>query len=277
MVAYYLLGRHGCCGFRESLPARHYLERRAAAMSHVRKSVRKVSDDGRFTLWDTPQGRFWVQTRDHFGFVPLLAEQELRVYGPIPKGGVVLDCGANIGDFTRSALADGAATVVSIEISPDNLECLRRNFKDEIAAGRVIVVTDGVWDRDDKMKLYTSKVWGSGIDTVVSHDVSMNEGPEVNLTTIDKIVQRLHLSRVDMIKLDVEGAEFRGLVGARETIRKYRPAIAFDSEDFSMDDVRKIQHELDSVTPGYQLKVGPCIEFRTSIRADIMRFEYQPR
>src|SRR5262249_40376844 len=151
------------------------------------------------------------------------------------------DCGANIGDFTRSALVDGAALVVSIEISPDNLECLRRNFHDELAAGRVVVVSDGVWDGDAKLKLHTSKVFGSGIDTVVLHDEGMNEGPEVNLTTIDKTVARLHLPRVDMIKLDVEGAEFRGLVGARETVRKYHPRVAFDSEDFSMDDVRKIQ------------------------------------
>ncbi|HYL36406.1 MAG TPA: FkbM family methyltransferase [Bryobacteraceae bacterium] len=276
-AARYILGRHGCCGLRESLSAPQYLERRKAAVDHVQNSVHKIAEDGEFTLWDTPQGRFWVQTRDGFGFVPLLAEQELRVYGPIQKGDIVLDCGANIGDFTRSALSDGAASVVAIEISPGNLECLRRNFRDEMSRGHVVVVSDGVWDQDAKMKLYTSRVLGSGIDSVVSHDDRSNEGPDVSLTTIDKIVERLRLPRVNLIKLDVEGAEFRGLVGARETIRKYRPRIAFDSEDFSMDDVRKIQGQLDSVVPGYQLKVGPCIELRNSIRADIMRFEYQSR
>ena len=244
-------------------------------MFHVRDSVRRISTDGRFVEWDTPLGLFWVPARDNMGFVPLLAEQEMRIYGPIQKGESVLDCGANIGDFTRSALTDGAGLVVSIEISPDTIECLRRNFKSEIAAGRVILVTDGVWDRDATMKLYTSKVMGSGVDTVTNHDESTNEGPEVSLTTIDKIVERLHLSKVDVIKLDVEGAEFRGLAGAGETIRKHHPRIAFDSETFTPADVRQIQAELDSIAPGYR-PLASCIDLRTSIRADVIRFEHRP-
>ena len=61
----------------------------------------------------------------------------------VRPGDVVLDCGANIGVFVRESLDAGAKTVVAIEPAPENIECLRRNFKDEIAAGRVIVYPEG--------------------------------------------------------------------------------------------------------------------------------------
>ena len=41
----------------------------------------------------------------------------------------MLDCGANIGVFVRESLDAGAKTVVAIEPAPENIECLRRNFK----------------------------------------------------------------------------------------------------------------------------------------------------
>ena len=65
----------------------------------------------------------------------------------------MLDCGASDGDFTRQALAAGAQTVVSVEISPSSAECIRRNLAAEAAAGRVIVYPKGVWDKDDTLTL----------------------------------------------------------------------------------------------------------------------------
>jgi hypothetical protein len=52
------------------------------------------------------------------------------------------------------ALKHGASKVVAIEPAPINVECLRRNFAAEIAAGRVIVAPVGVWDKDDELPLY---------------------------------------------------------------------------------------------------------------------------
>ena len=87
-----------------------------------------------------------------------LAEQERRIYMAgsvnVNAGDTVLDCGANVGVFTRVALAAGAKQVVAIEPAPDNVACLRRNFASEIAAGRVIVYPKGVWDKDDVLVLH---------------------------------------------------------------------------------------------------------------------------
>ena len=71
----------------------------------------------------------------------------------VKSGDIVLDCGANVGVYTRVALDRGARTVVAIEPAPENIESLRRNFKEEIAAGRVIVYPKGVWDKDEMLIL----------------------------------------------------------------------------------------------------------------------------
>ena len=58
--------------------------------------------------------------------------------------------------YTREALAEGAKLVVAIEPAPENLECLRRNLADEVAAGRVIIYGKGVWDKEDFLTIRVS-------------------------------------------------------------------------------------------------------------------------
>ena len=45
----------------------------------------------------------------------------------------------------------------------------------------------------------------------------------VPVTTVDRFVQQRKLDRVDVIKMDIEGAEELALRGAEQTIREHRP------------------------------------------------------
>ncbi len=80
-----------------------------------------------FVRWQTPFGEFWAPVGTDMRF--LLAEQSLDVYGTaelgVQPGDLVLDCGANVGTFTRKALTAGAERVIAIEPSPRNVYCLR--------------------------------------------------------------------------------------------------------------------------------------------------------
>ena len=62
-----------------------------------------------------------------------------------------------MGLYAKTALASGAKLVVAIEPAPENIECLRRNLAQEIAAGRVIVYPKGVWDKDDTLALHNAR------------------------------------------------------------------------------------------------------------------------
>ena len=54
-------------------------------------------------------------------------------------------------------------------------------------------------------------------------------GIDVRLRRLDSIVAEQALERVDLIKIDVEGQERGVFAGAVETLRRFRPAIVFES------------------------------------------------
>ena len=119
--------------------------------------------------------------------------------------------------------------VVAIEISPASVECLRRNLAPEIAVGRAIVYPKGVWDKNDTLSLNVDDE-NFAANSVVLHAPGARGTVQVQLTTIDQIVNELALLRVDFIKMDVEGAEVNALHGARETLRRFRPRLAIATE-----------------------------------------------
>jgi FkbM family methyltransferase len=241
------------CPFAETMGSMNSVKAIRASTERIRKANRLLREDGDLQEWDTPRGRFWMP-RSSAAMEPLvLAEQENEIYGKGPRavqaGDVVLDCGADIGTFTRTALGHGAGTVVAIEPSPAKEPCLRRNFEKEIAAGRVIVVAKGVWNEESTLKLYDES--GSVVDR------RGTGGVEVQLTTIDKLVADLKLPRVDFIKMDIEGAEKQALAGAHDTIVKFRPRMSIATEHL-FDDAVAIPRTIRDIVPDYKLVCGPC-------------------
>ena len=172
-------------------------------------------------------GSTWVVAKNFNTMSEVLGEQAVEIYGDpvtgVRKGDVVLDGGAHFGGFTRTALDRGAKLVVAIEIAPENIQVLRRNFAKEMEAGRVIVYKKGVWDKDATMVLERKNhTWADQV-------AAAGPGPSVEVTTIDRIVSELRLPTVDFIKLDIEGAERNALAGASETLKRHRPRLAVAS------------------------------------------------
>jgi FkbM family methyltransferase len=222
-----------------------------ATEQKMRAGMRLVKDEGEIQMYDTPRGAFWMPATSAKMMPLVLAEMAEQIYGrgerAVQKGDVVLDCGADIGTFTRSALDRGAAKVVAIEPDPVKAPCLRRNFAKEVAEGRVILVHKGVWNEEGSLKLYG--------DTMVEHHNGV--GVDVPLTTIDKIVAELGLARVDFIKMDIEGAEKPALAGGAATIRKFHPRMSIATEHLP-DDATAIPQAIRAIVPNYREQCGPC-------------------
>src|SRR5262245_28269541 len=233
-----------------------------------------VREDAGLELWDTPKGQFWIPKGNRFVLPFNLAEMELKIYGSgehfVHPGDIVLDCGASDGDFTREALAAGASKVVAIEVAPASAECIRRNLSPEIAAGRVVVYTKGVWDKDDVLTLNVDPT-NFAASSVVLRPATSRPSIQVPLTTLDQIVAELGLPRVDFIKMDIEGAEVRALHGARQTLAKFRPRMAITAEHQPNDEV-DIPAAVRAARPDYKMSCGPCLEGSGRIRADILYF-----
>jgi len=267
-------GRSPVCPISNALQIKAHEQELMRAKDRILGASKLVREESGLELWDTPKGPFWIPKGNRFVLPFNLAEMELRIYfSPrhgIHPGDVVLDCGASDGDFTREALAAGAAKVVSIEIAPASVECIRRNLAEEIAGGRVIVYPKGVWDKDDTLTLNVDDT-NFAANSVVIRPNSAHPAVAVPLTTIDKIVAELKLPKVDFIKMDVEGAEVRALEGARATITKFKPRLSITAEH-GLDDEIAIPAAVRRVRTDYQMECGPCLESQGRIRADVLYF-----
>jgi FkbM family methyltransferase len=270
------VGRSPVCPLKNALQADRNLQLQIQIDNQILRASKIVAKDpAGYLLVETPRGRWWIPEGNEYVLPFNLAEQAREVYGTgenaVRAGDIALDCGANIGDWTRVALDHGARLVVGFEPAPENIESYRRNFQDEIAAGRVVVVPKGVWDKDDILLLKRDPHNSAADSFVMLSDGT--PGVQAPLTTIDKAVAELKLERVDYIKMDIEGAEARALAGARETLRRYHPRLSIAAEHNADDEVR-IPEVVRSLAPGYHMTCGPCLESKNAhIRADVLYFQ----
>jgi FkbM family methyltransferase len=113
---------------------------------------------------------------------------------------VIIDCGANIG-ITSLFLAGRYpnARIYSIEPNEENFELLKRNTANE---PRIVPIHAAVvGDARKNARLSTGRPsWGN---TITEND----QGLEVLAFTVEQICQDHRLARVDLLKVDIEGAE----------------------------------------------------------------------
>jgi len=153
-------------------------------------------------------------------------EFELSLFRASLKPGMVLmDVGANIGYYSLSAASQtqDQATIYAFEPEPGVLASLRDNialnsFKSIKPFDRALADKRGV------LRLNVDQA-NMGKHSLVQADGGNSRQIEIQTLTMDEFVREQGISRVDLIKIDVEGAEGMVLAGARETIAKYGPVI----------------------------------------------------
>ena len=236
------------------------------------RGLRRVASEGALELWRTARGEFWIPAGGVAALTWDLAEQDRDIYGRAPdgvrSGDVVLDCGANIGLFTRKALAAGAGLVVAIEPGPENVACLRKNFAREIEAGRVIVYPKGVWNAEMTLTFHVDPANSAADSFVVRR--SSDKVIEIPVTTIDRLARELNLARVDFIKMDIEGSERQALEGAAATLRNDRPRMAISAYHLA-DDPVKLPTVVEAARSGYQVRCH-CYEQDSGTGPEVMQF-----
>lgn len=270
------VGRSPVCPMSSALAADRNLQMQTRYSYEILAASKVVEEDpSGYHLVDTPKGRWWIPEGNDYVLPYNLAEQAREVYGTsgfaVKPGDIVLDCGANVGVWTRTALDHGAKLVVGFEPAPENIESYRRNFKDEIAAGRVILVPKGVWDKDDVLLLKRDPHNSAADSFVMLSDGT--PGVQAPLTSIDKALAEIKIARVDYIKMDIEGAEERALMGARQTIAAFHPRLSIAAEHGPHDEAH-LQDVVRNLWPGYQFTCGPCLETKDAhVRADVLYFQ----
>lgn len=145
-------------------------------------------------------------------------------------GGTMLDVGANIGLFTIEAAqtVGPSGRVISIEAAPHHA----LSVKNSVALNNmtnVEVVSVAVGDVDGEATLILPHGANYGMFTLGK--VDGNESFSVAVRKIDDIIGE---RRIHFVKMDIEGSEYRALLGARKTLERDRPSILIELNEAAL-------------------------------------------
>ena len=133
-----------------------------------------------------------------------------QVY-PVQRDTVVVDVGANIGLFSLYAAFSGATRVYAFEPNEEAYRCMLRNIERNGFHGRILPHRHAITSRSDDMVIIPK---AASPQNRISHGGVPDGGHEsVRTLSLDDIVRKHSLSRVDLLKMDCEGCEYDILGG----------------------------------------------------------------
>jgi FkbM family methyltransferase len=144
----------------------------------------------------------------------------------IPKNGVFIDIGGNIGSISISlALSRPDIKMISVEASPWIYRVLHKNVELNNVKN-IITLNKAVYNESNKeLPMYAPKdLFGKGS----LKPVFTNDSESVLTITVDDISQNFNLGKIDFIKVDVEGFEVCVFQGMTKTIERDKPGIIFE-------------------------------------------------
>ncbi len=147
----------------------------------------------------------------------------------LAPGMTVVDVGAHIGYFTRlfSELSGGKGKVLALEADPFIFELLKKNVS---RRSNVTARQMAVSDQSGTIDFFHSDEKSGCGSTVEKLPATFKKTKlTVPARTLDALVLEAGLSRVDFIKMDIEGGEPKALSGMRKTLEQ-NPAIILVTE-----------------------------------------------
>jgi FkbM family methyltransferase len=142
------------------------------------------------------------------------------------SGAVIIDIGAHIGLFSVIAAQVTGKTgkVYAFEPAPSTYALLQKTVVINHEESVIETFQKAVGKENGKITFFVSDSQADNSNSLVNYkeDRSLH-GIDVAVTSIDNFVKEKNISRLDFIKIDVEGAEYDTLMGAAGTLKNLRP------------------------------------------------------
>jgi FkbM family methyltransferase len=168
-----------------------------------------------------------------------LTDPVLRALRPhVADDAWCFDVGANIGLYSLglSSLAP-RGRVFAFEPSPGSAEFLSANLRTN-EAENVEVFAAALADHEGTISFHDVPFFTAGSFTAeegswLGSDAVGSTLVEVPCTTLDAFVKEHAVERVDVVKIDVEGAELAVLEGGTATLAAHRPTVVMEFNSFA--------------------------------------------
>lgn len=164
----------------------------------------------------------------------------------VREGSTVVDVGANIGVHTLilAALAGPQGNVIAVEPVP----LVNRKLRHHLELNRIANVTVcevALSDKQGTAQFFVEDdAINQGLGSLWRQPYhSQARAMEVQSTTLDSLVMDQSLTRVDLVKLDIQGGEYPALIGGLRALQRWKPYIVFEYDEswkqsgFGFDDL----------------------------------------
>jgi FkbM family methyltransferase len=173
----------------------------------------------------TPAGRR-IFLAAYAAYKDLSAPDLSHVRPLVRPGGWIVDIGANVGYFSRifSTWVSGGARVLAFEPEAQNFESLAAMVAQQMPRDLIDCRQCLVAELDGELPLALNP------DNPADHRIG-SSGVPTRSVRLDTVMAELAWPAVSLIKIDVQGAEVRVLEGARDTVKRNRPALVIEIDD----------------------------------------------
>lgn len=159
-----------------------------------------------------------------------LATQEIKPYAQLFESFDrirLFDCGANRGLWTRAAIETFSPRPVESHIfEPSSRNCAFMADREhgllysDAQFESITINQQAVSDKPGELELFSD--WdGSWLGSLVNRpDVAMTQSIKVPVSTVDSYCSERGIEAIDILKLDIEGSEFKALQGSQSMLSK---------------------------------------------------------
>ena len=134
------------------------------------------------------------------------------------KGKDVIDIGANVGDSAIYFALKGAKHVYAFEPYPYSYGIAMQNIKLNKLKDRITLLNEGCSGKKEEIKIDASYKNLGGTDLK-----NFENGNNINITTLRRILKRFEITEEAVLKIDCEGCEYRVLLETKiSDLRKFK-------------------------------------------------------
>jgi FkbM family methyltransferase len=150
-------------------------------------------------------------------------ESTAYIQKTVRNGMIAFDIGANIGYFTLllATLVGPSGRVFSFEPTESAFHKLSRNL--ELNQFANVTLEKKALSNEDSIRI--SRINSSF--RIDRQDIDI-PAQRVIFSTLDKYCNEHDLERIDFLKIDVDGYEFKVIQGGQQTLQKFRPVILLE-------------------------------------------------
>ncbi len=156
----------------------------------------------------------------------------------LKEGDVVIDVGGNIGQ-TALMMAErigGSGKVYSFEPFTKTYKRFKENLSLNPSIYNITLEHLALGEKAEKLTMYVENAKNSGGNRIKPAGKKVStQIEEVVVTTLDEYSKTNAISKINLIKIDVEGFEMKVLEGSQTTIREFKPALFIEANDANLE------------------------------------------